>query len=195
MSRPSPEGDESTPLVVERIESRVRAGQMDEQEDAWRPEKPAVPPAAATPSSQNDETQALQPPPLVQPPAPVRRQVIPRGTTRRMKVTIRNVDPWTVLKFSLLFYFSVMLVFVFAAMLLFFISDAAGVVGNIESFVQGVGWPDWEVRASQLFRVLLLIGLVNVVFWSGANVVLTFLYNLVADVVGGIEATTIERDQ
>lgn len=111
-----------------------------------------------------------------------------------MRRTIRHVDPWSVLKFSLLFYSSVMLVLLFAGAMLFIAADAAGIIDKFEAFVRGIGWPEWKVRPLQLFRIALLVGLANVIGWSAVNLFLSFLYNLVADVVGGISVTMSERD-
>jgi hypothetical protein len=131
-------------------------------------------------------------------PQPTRRTPIPsqpiRGGPRRVKATLRRVDPWTILKFSLLFFTSVGLVFVFTVMMLFFAAEGMGIVGNIESFIQGIGWPGWEIRTAGVLRWLLVIAAVNVLALSAINLVIVFLYNLVSDVVGGIEVTMSQRD-
>src|SRR6266568_4089888 len=41
-----------------------------------------------------------------------------RQVARRAQVVVKRVNPWSVLKFSLLFYFCLMLVFLFAAVIL-----------------------------------------------------------------------------
>lgn len=123
-----------------------------------------------------------------------RYQVTPRVTSRIVRRTLRRVDPWSVLKFSLLFYFSVMLVFLFAGMILYFAASAAGIVREIEKFIQGVGWPEFRLHPVQVLRVGVLIGITQVIIWSTVNVFLAFLYNLVADVVGGIQITMSERE-
>lgn len=123
-----------------------------------------------------------------------RYQVTPRVASRIVRRTLRRIDPWSVLKFSLLFYFSVMLVFLFAAMILYLAAAAAGIVENIENFIQGVGWPAFELRPLTLFRIGLLLGIAQVIIWSAINVFVAFLYNLVADVVGGIQLTMSERE-
>lgn len=123
-----------------------------------------------------------------------RYQVTPRATSRMVRRTLRRIDPWSVLKFSLLFYFSVMLVFLFAGMILYLAAAGAGIVRNVESFIQGVGWPTFRLRPVQVFRVALLLGVVQVILWSAINVFLAFLYNLVADVVGGVQLTMSERE-
>lgn len=123
-----------------------------------------------------------------------RYQVIPRATTRRVHRTIRRVEPWSVLKLSLVFYFSVMLIFLLGGGILYFVAAAAGIIEKMEKFIQGIGWPEFSIRPLQVFRLGLLLGLSQVVVWSTVNVFIAFLYNLVSDLVGGIEITMSERE-
>lgn len=124
-----------------------------------------------------------------------RYQAGTRAASRRVRRTVKRIDPWSVLKVSLLFYVSLMLVLLFAAMLLYVVASSAGAISTLEGFVRGTGWPDFRIRAAQVFRVLVLVGIANAVAWSAVNVFLAFLYNLVSDVVGGIEITMTEREQ
>src|SRR6266542_1902194 len=84
-----------------------------------------------------------------------------RATARQTRVVVKKVQPWSVFKFSLLFYFCLMLVFLFALLILY-----------------------W---------VLFVIGVLGVVVWSFVNLFVTLLYNLVSDVVGGIQITLGDR--
>ena len=155
-----------------------------------------------TPTPASVPAAAQPPPPSYRPPQRYEPRHTPVGTpvrtrtsaSRTVRRTIRRVDPWSVLKLSFLFYISVMLVLLFASMLIFFAADAAGIVEKLENFVQGIGWPNWQIRPVQLFRALLLIGIGNVVIWTAVNVFASFLYNLVSDIVGGIQVTFSERE-
>lgn len=123
------------------------------------------------------------------------RTAIPsRAVARRFKGTIRRIDPWSVLKFSVAFYLSVMAVCVLATVLLFYAAEAAGIVGTIEEFIQGVGWPDFRIRPIQVFRAVVVIGVFMMITWTAVSVFVAFLYNLISDLVGGIEVTMSERD-
>jgi hypothetical protein len=51
-----------------------------------------------------------------------------------------------------------------------------------------------QINGGNIGRAALLIGLLNVVLWSGVNVFLAFLYNLVADLVGGLKVTLAEEE-
>jgi hypothetical protein len=114
---------------------------------------------------------------------------------RRVRGTIRRIDPWSVLKFSIIFALSAMLVMLFAAVILFAAASGAGVVERLESFIKGVGWPEFQFQKGSAFRILLLFGVVGTIAWSAVNVFLAFLYNLTSDVVGGIEVTISERER
>lgn len=116
------------------------------------------------------------------------------ATTRRVKRTIRRLDPWSVLKLSAIFYVALMVIGVIATTVLYYAARSVGIIENIENFVRGVGWPDFRLGAFEVMRVVFVLGAVQAILWTGFNLVVTVLYNLVADVVGGIEITMSERD-
>jgi hypothetical protein len=138
-------------------------------------------------------------------------ETVGRGTPvrgpaqRRVKVAIRKVNPWSVLKFSLLFYLCLMLVFLVGFVILWGILDAAGIVRSVEQlFTEFWGAGDvatgpndpvtpFKINFWYLFRMMLVIGLVSVVLWAALTMFVTFLYNLISDLVGGIEVTLVER--
>src|SRR5207244_12739465 len=62
-----------------------------------------------------------------------RSQRLPQG--RRVRRVIRKVDPWTVLRFSVLFYLSILLVVLVAGVALWEVASATGVRDNAENFV------------------------------------------------------------
>jgi hypothetical protein len=71
-------------------------------------------------------------------------------------------------------------------------ASAIGVIGNIESFMVDIGFEDFRFIPSKLFGGLALGGLVLVVAGTVANVLLTALFNLMSDVVGGLKLTLQE---
>ena len=130
---------------------------------------------------------------------------VPGQGPRRVKVTIRKVNPWSVLKFSMLFYFCLMLVFLVGFVILWAILDSAGIVNSFEDLLTqfwGAGdvatGPDDPVTPFRIdfwyvFRMALLIGLLSIVLWAALTMFVAFLYNLISDLVGGIEVTLVER--
>lgn len=120
----------------------------------------------------------------------------PRAGTRRVRRTIKRVDPWSVLKLSL-FYYSIFLVFwlIFVA-IVYNIIEGMGLFDAIESFGEGFAL-DWgEIDISLMFveRWAFFIGIMAIAIGSLINAFLAFLYNLGSDLVGGLEMTFSERD-
>ena len=110
--------------------------------------------------------------------------------TRQTRVVLRKISPWSVFRFSVLFYFCLMLVLLLAGTLLYFLLGLTGVLDSVTRLVQ-------ELFADQGFVISGLwlflrgfgFGLVSVVLWSVVNLFGAVLYNLIADIVGGIEVT------
>ena len=116
-----------------------------------------------------------------------------RPAGRRIRVAVRRVSPWSVLRFSLVFYLCLMLVIVLGFSILFMVVDAIGVIESVERFLSQLWEANFEVNSGFLLRMLVLIGIISVVLWSALTVFMTFLYNLIADLVGGIEVTLQEK--
>jgi hypothetical protein len=120
----------------------------------------------------------------------------PRPAPRRAQVVVRRVSPWSVLKFSLLFYFCLMLVFLFALIILYWVLGAIGVIDSVSHTLSELGFgprTGFRFHGEWIFSRLFLIGLVGVVVWSLVNMFVAILYNLVSDVVGGVQITLAER--
>ncbi|HXF72092.1 MAG TPA: DUF3566 domain-containing protein [Actinomycetota bacterium] len=117
------------------------------------------------------------------------------ASTRRARVVIRRVGPWSVLRFSLLFYFCVMLILWLALMILYGIMGSLGVLAQIARLLESVSLVDegFRFNGAWIFSRLFVVGLGLVALWSVINLFVAFLYNLVSDVVGGIEVTLAER--
>jgi len=120
-----------------------------------------------------------------------------RGGPRKTRVVIRRVEPWSILKFSLLFYFCLMLVFLFALLLLYW---ALGVIGALDSAARlmttlGFGSTrfGFHFHGFWIFSRLFLIGIAGVLVWSFVNLFVALLYNLISDVVGGVQVTLGEK--
>ncbi|MEY2566609.1 MAG: hypothetical protein QOE35_1138 [Actinomycetota bacterium] len=113
-----------------------------------------------------------------------------------MRRVVRRVDTWTVLRFSALFYASLLIVFVVAGVLLWAVASITGAVGNIETFIKQLFALDsFHFVAIDLLLGTVLGGAVLVVLGTGLNLLMAVLYNLISDVVGGIEITVLEEDQ
>jgi Transmembrane domain of unknown function (DUF3566) len=112
---------------------------------------------------------------------------------RRARLVLRRLDPWSVLKFSVVFYFCLMLISLLVFAVIWFVLVNLGVFTSLTEFA---GIFNFEVAfpAGTVFRWYTLIGLLGVVVWSIVTVLLTLLFNLVNDVTGGIEVVLAERE-
>jgi hypothetical protein len=117
-----------------------------------------------------------------------------RARARQARVVIRKVGPWSVLKLSFLFYLCVMVVIMGALVILYGILEAIGALDSVTSLIQELFADDtFEIHGDWLFSRGLVIGFGMVVLWTLINVFVAFLYNLISDIVGGVEVTLSER--
>jgi hypothetical protein len=117
-----------------------------------------------------------------------------KAKSRQARVVVRKVGPWSVLKFSLIFYFCVMLVFLGALMILYGVLDAIGALDSVTRLIRDLfADQSFSIHGGWLFTRGFAIGLAMVLLWSLINVFVAFLYNLISDLVGGIEITLSEK--
>ena len=84
-----------------------------------------------------------------------------RARGKRSRRTLRHIDPWSVLKVSLLLYACLYGAFVLAGYLLWTAAVQSGVISNIESFVAEVGsYEIWEINGEEIFQRATVIGAV-----------------------------------
>tara|TARA_B100000700_G_scaffold118687_1_gene133461 strand:- start:972 stop:1763 length:792 start_codon:yes stop_codon:yes gene_type:complete len=135
-----------------------------------------------------DETTAV----LQEPGPPTHR----RGyRVRRVRRLVRHIEPWSVLKVSLVFYLCVWGLMVIATRMLWSAADEAGTIEKVESFIEELfALETFEFDTSQIFRIFVLGGLVLVVGGIGVTVILVILFNLISDLTGGVRFTMVEEE-
>ena len=175
------------------------ADQPDTAEPRTAPDPvPAAPRNPAAP-----RTQAAPSPPsrVLRVPKMTRAPRI-RSAPRRTRVVVRKIGPLSVLKFSLLFYLCVMLIVLFAMVIVYGVLSAAGAIDSLETvlgYVFGEGTTSTggaepiEIDGGTVFMWGLFGGFVFVVVWSAITVFVAMLYNLISDIIGGVEVTLAER--
>jgi hypothetical protein len=106
---------------------------------------------------------------------------------RRVRLVIRRIEPLTVLKVSVLFWASIYVILLVAAVMLWTAATVTGLRENVESFVgELIAAEEFTFKAGQLLRASVVGGAVLVGLGSFASVMMAVLYNLIADVVGGV---------
>lgn len=162
----------------------------------------SAPMAAAAPAPAGAGTTAPPAPVMSDaqpaPAPPPEREERARPSQRRTRVTIRQVGPLSVLKFSLIFYFCVMVAVFLGLVFLYMIMQAVGVIDTMEEWITKVfpaqnGGTGFQIEPGYLLPRTFLIGCGMVVVWSLINLMVAFLYNLIADVMGGVEITLAEK--
>lgn len=139
------------------------------------------------------------------PPAPATRARSRRtplsAAPRRTKVTVRRIGVASVLKFSLIFYFCLMLVLWLSLLIIYLVLEAGGVIeslsqtlGDLFGTEQGTrGREAISIDGPAVFTVLFVLGCGWTVVMAGINMFVAVIYNLISDMVGGVEVTLSER--
>jgi hypothetical protein len=186
---------------VPNSRERTLTQTVEGTEEPQRPEPPAQATVEAPPQSAGQPVVEAPLRPQAQPARPPTRmheistRQDRRAQARRTRVVVRHVGPVSVLKLSLIFYFCVWLIVFFGLLIAFGIAGSLGVVDNAAQF-----WgrlfshgSNFKISGQWIFTRLFVIGSMMVVVSAFLNLIVTFLYNLISDVVGGLEVTLSEK--
>jgi hypothetical protein len=110
----------------------------------------------------------------------------------RRRMTIKRLDPWSVLKFGAFANVVLYAVFLLVAGVVWFIIDRLQLVDQACEIALDVGFTSCGVNAGNLFQVLALLGGMWVIVQTAILVFLAFLYNLIADLTGGLVIGVID---
>lgn len=120
---------------------------------------------------------------------------------RRARLNLKRIDPWSVMKFAFAVSVVLFIVMVVATSVLYLALDAMGVFQSVnESLTDlvsaggGQGAGSFQITAKGVILSSALLGLVNVVLFTALATLGAFVYNVCADLVGGVELTLAERD-
>jgi len=115
---------------------------------------------------------------------------------RRYVQTVRSIDLWSVLKVSICFYLSALIISLAAAIMLWWIASAAGVIDNVQKFVgELLDNKDFRFLSWEVLRAATLIGLVVVCILTVITVLAAAFYNLFSELLGGVEVTVVEQEE
>lgn len=122
------------------------------------------------------------------------RPVRPRPGVRRVRRTIKHIDPLSVLKISAFFYAIFFVVWLFLAAILYWLVQGTGVLDAVAETSDLFADERIEITLGVVERWAFVIGLVLVVVGCIVNTVVAFLYNVASDLFGGVQVTFAERD-
>ena len=111
----------------------------------------------------------------------------------RRRLTIKRLDPWTVLKFGAVANVVFYAIFLLVSMVIWFIIDRLQLVDQVCEIALDVGFASCGVVAGDVFQVLALLGGMGVIVFTALLVFLAFLYNLIADLTGGLIIGVVEE--
>lgn len=117
----------------------------------------------------------------------------------RASMQIRRIDPWSTLKVSLLLSVALFFVSMITVAFLYLVLGGMGVWAKLNSNVGDLlnnasGSSAELVSSGTIFGGAFLIGLVNIVLMTALATIGAFVYNLITDLIGGIEVTLADRD-
>lgn len=127
-------------------------------------------------------------------------RIRPTRIPRRTTLQLRYLEPWSVLKVSLVLSVAGFLAWMVAVGVLYNVLGNMGVWDQLNgtySDLTSVRDPQAGqdlITAGGVFGVAFVIGLVNIVLITAMCTVGAFIYNASADLAGGIEVTLSERD-
>ena len=115
----------------------------------------------------------------------------------RVRRIIRKIDPWTVLKVTLVLNFVVALTVVLGFSIMWVLLVNAGVPQGLEDIARRLALLDQDAslvgNIEPLFTGLVSLALVYMLTQTAIATVGAFFYNLVSDLVGGIEVVVLEE--
>ncbi len=117
-----------------------------------------------------------------------------RRRVRRVVRVVREIDVWSVLKVGAVFHLALYVVLLVTSVLLWNVAGATGTVDNIESFMESFGWDTFTFDGGALFRNVGVLGFFLAVLGTGLWVIGAVVFNLIAELVGGVRVTVLEEE-
>ena len=121
----------------------------------------------------------------------------PRVTSLQLK----RIDPWTVLKISLIVSIVMFFVWMIAVGLLYLLFGSMDVFSTVNEAFKNLFVSDSPtapttdlITPARVFGIAAIIGAVNIVLFTALSAIGAFIYNAAAGMAGGVELTLGERD-
>ena len=120
---------------------------------------------------------------------------------RRVRLALTRVDPWSIMKVSFMLSVAAGIMFVVAALFVWYMLDALHVFSTIKELAGTIMNSDNNAYSTlveylalkQTVSMAIIIGVVNVALTTALSTVMAFLYNLTATLVGGVHLTLADE--
>ena len=119
------------------------------------------------------------------------------ATVRRVRRVIRKFDPWTVFKVSLIFHLVLTLGLLLGLLILWSVLVNVGIPDALDRFLALItvieDGDSFFNNGEQFVRVVVFFAAIFSVAMTVLSTLAAVLYNLISDVVGGIEVVMLEE--
>lgn len=121
--------------------------------------------------------------------------------TRKARLRSSRVDPWSVMKTSFLFSIAFGIMFWIATSVLWYVITSSGLFEAINAAIVNIisnpgNTETWRIEdyinGNKVLGIAALLAVINVVISTALGTLAAFLYNLSANILGGLELTLAE---
>jgi hypothetical protein len=120
---------------------------------------------------------------------------------RRARLQLRHIDTWSAFKISLVLSIALFFIWMVAIGILYAVLSSLGVFNTLNDLFGQLGSASSSsakagnvITPGIVFGGAAVIGAINIILMTALCTVATFIYNMCADLVGGLEVTLSERD-
>lgn len=127
-----------------------------------------------------------------------------KTAARKAHLTLSRIEPWSVMKFSFVMSVVCFVVLLVAVIVLYAILSALGVFDALSDTINSLTREQGETTGAvdagswfsffRIFGYTVLVGALNVLLITALATVGSVIYNLAADLVGGVEVTLKEAE-
>lgn len=132
--------------------------------------------------------------------APPRRAKPTKRPPRLASLQLKRIDPWTVLKISLIVAIVMFFVWMIAVGIIYLTLGGMNVWTSVNHTFNTLTTSDTTqatgdlITPARVFTIAAVIGAVNIVLFTALSTIAAFVYNAAAGMAGGVELTLGERD-
>jgi hypothetical protein len=113
---------------------------------------------------------------------------------QRVRRLVRKIDPWTVLKVSVVFNAVMAVVTVLGTVVFWSVFVNAGIPERINELALTIGIENGiTLDGPVYFRIVVLLAVVGMIMMTGLFTLAAVVYNLISDLVGGVELVVLEE--